>query len=132
MSQENLEIVLDGYARYNAGDRVPQLWFWHPDAEYHVARDDPDSAVHRGIEAIRQQFASWEEAYPDLRVEVLDARANGDQVFLWVRFVGHGALSGIPLEMELAHIYTMRDGKAAKVVEYMDRDEALAAVGLSH
>ena len=132
MSPENLEIVLDGYARYNAGDRVPQLWFWHPDAEYHVARDDPDSAVHRGIEAIRQQFASWEEAYPDLRVEVLDARANGDQVFLWVRFVGHGAISGIPLEMELAHLYTMRDGKAAKVVEYMDRDEALAAVGLSH
>lgn len=132
MSQENLEIVLDGYARYNAGDRVPQLWFWHPDAEYHVARDDPDSAVHRGIEAIRQQFASWEEAYPDLRVEVLDARANGDQVFLWVRFVGHGAISGIPLDMELAHLYTMRGGKAAKVVEYMDRDEALAAVGLSH
>jgi ketosteroid isomerase-like protein len=131
MSQENLEIVLDGYARYNAGDRVPQLWFWHPDAEYHVARDDPDSAVHRGIEAIRQQFASWEEAYPDLRVEVLDARANGDQVFLWVRFVGHGAISGIPLEMELAHLYTMRGGKAAKVVEYMDRDEALEAAGLS-
>ena len=132
MSRENLEIVLDGYARYNAGERTPQLWFWHPDAEYHVARDDPDSAVHRGIDAIRRQFASWEEAYPDLRVEVLDARANGDQVFLWVRFVGHGAISGIPLEMELAHLYTMRDGKAAKVVEYMDRDEALEAVGLSH
>ena len=132
MSRENLEIVLDGYARYNAGERTPQLWFRHPDAEYHVARDDPDSAVHRGIDAIRRQFASWEEAYPDLRVEVLDARANGDQVFLWVRFVGHGAISGIPLEMELAHLYTMRDAKAAKVVEYMDRDEALAAVGLSH
>ena len=132
MSQENLEIVLDGYARYNAGDRVPQLWFWHPDAEYHVARDDPDSAVHRGIVAIRQQFASWEEAYPDLRVEVLDARANGDQVFLWVRFVGHGATSGIPIDMELAQLYTMRDGKAAKAVEYMDRDEALEAGGLSH
>ena len=132
MSRENLEIVLDGYARYNAGERTPQLWFWHPDAEYHVARDDPDSAVHRGIDAIRRQFASWEEAYPDLRVEVLDARANGDQVFLWVRFVGHGAISGIPLEMELAHLYTMRDGKATKAVEYMDRDEALEAVGLSH
>ena len=132
MSRENLEIVLDGYARYNAGERTPQLWFRHPDAEYHVARDDPDSAVHRGIDAIRRQFASWEEAYPDLRVEVLDARANGDQVFLWVRFVGHGAISGIPLEMELAHLYTMRDGKATKAVEYMDRDEALEAVGLSH
>ena len=130
MSQENVEIVRDGYTRYNAGERIPGLWFWHPDAEYHVAREDPDSTVHRGIDAIRQQFASWHEAYPDLRVEVLDARAIGDQVFLWVRFVGHGAASGIPLEMELAHLYTMRDGKAVKVVEYMDRNEAFEAAGL--
>jgi ketosteroid isomerase-like protein len=131
MSQENVEILLDGYARYNEGERIPGLWFWHPDAEYHVAREDPDSAVHRGIDAIRQQFANWHQAYPDLRVEVLDARANGDRVLLWVRFAGHGATSGIPLEMELAHLYTMRDGKAAKLVEYMNRDEALEAVGLS-
>jgi len=131
MSQENVEIVRDRYARYNAGERVPDLGFWHPDAEYHAAREDPDSAVHRGIDAIRQQFASWQEAYPDLKVEILEAEGNGEQVFLWVRFSGHGAASGIPLQMELAHVYTLRDGKAACVVEYMDRDEALRAAGLS-
>ena len=32
--------------------------------------------------------------------------------------------------MELAHVITMREGKAARLVEYMDRDEALAAAGL--
>jgi ketosteroid isomerase-like protein len=130
MSKENVEIVLDAYSRYNAGETVPELWFWHPDAEYHAAREDPDSAVHRGIEAIRKQFASWLEAYPDLRVEILEAEGIGDQVFLWVRFIGHGAASGIPLEMELAHVYTLRDGKAVRVVEYMDRNEALEAAGL--
>jgi len=131
MSQENLDFVLEGYARFNAGERRPELWFWHPDAEYHVASEDPDSTVRRGIEAIRQQFASWLEAYPDLTVEVLDTRANADRVFAWVRFVGHGATSGIPIDMELAHLYTMRDGKAAQLAEYMDRDEALEAAGLS-
>ena len=49
---------------------------------------------------------------------------------LWVRFIGHGAASGIPLDMELAHLYTMREGKAARVVEYMNRNEALEAAGL--
>jgi uncharacterized protein len=130
MSQENVKIVRDAYARYNAGERIPELWFWHPDAEYHAAREDPDSAVHRGIDAIRKQFASWHDAYPDLKVEILEAEGKGDQVFLWIRFVGHGAASGIPLEMELAHLYTLRDGKAARVVEYMDRNEALEAAGL--
>jgi len=131
MSQETVEIVLDAYARFNAGERTPELWFWHPDAEYQAAREDPDSATHKGIEAIRKQFGRWLDAYPDLRVEPLDARANGDQVFLWVRFIGHGAASGAPLEMELAHVYTLRDGKATRCAEYFQRDEALEAVGLA-
>ncbi|MDX6674094.1 MAG: SnoaL-like polyketide cyclase [Solirubrobacteraceae bacterium] len=130
MSQENVDFVLGAYARFNAGERMPELWFWHSDAEYEAAREDPDSATHSGIEAIRKQFARWLEAYPDLRVEPLDAEAKGDRVFLWVRFIGHGAASGAALEMELAHVYTFRDGKAARCVEYFDRAEALAAVGL--
>jgi hypothetical protein len=67
MSQENLEFVLDSYARYNTGERRPELWYWHEDAEYHASSEDPDSDVHRGIAAIRKQFERWEEAYPDLR-----------------------------------------------------------------
>jgi ketosteroid isomerase-like protein len=130
MSQENVEFVLGGYARANAGERVPQLDFWHADAEYAAAREDPDSETHTGIDAIRRQFARWYEAYPDLRVEPLESRANGDQVFVWVRFSGHGAGSGVPIHMELAHLWTVRDGKAARVAEYFDRSEALDAIGL--
>jgi ketosteroid isomerase-like protein len=131
MSQENVEIVVNRYARYNAGERTPDLGFWHEDAEYHAAREDPDSAVHHGIDAIRRQFERWQEAYPDLQVEPLEAEGKGDRVFLWVRFSGHGATSGVPMEMELAHVYTMRDGRAAQVVEYFDKTEALKAAGLS-
>ena len=131
MSQENVEFVLDGYARFNGGERRPELWYWHADAEYHAAREDPDSAVHRGIDAIRRQFASWFEAYPDLEVRPLEARASGDKVFVWVRFSGHGAASGAPLEMEMAHVITMRDGRVSRTVEYFDRAEALEAAGLS-
>jgi hypothetical protein len=50
MTKSNVEIVLEGYERFNAGERAPEPWFWHPDAEYHVAKEDPDSAVHRGRE----------------------------------------------------------------------------------
>jgi ketosteroid isomerase-like protein len=131
MSQENLKFVLDGYARFNAGERKPELWFWNEDAEYHASREDPDAAVHRGIDAVRAQFARWTDAYPDLTVEPLEAKENGDKVFLWVRFSGHGEGSGAPVEMELAHVITMRDGKAARTVEYSDRAEALEAAGLS-
>jgi ketosteroid isomerase-like protein len=60
----------------------------------------------------------------------LTAKANGDTVFLWVRFSGHGAASGLAIDMELAHVVTLRDGKIACNVEYTDRGEALSAAGV--
>jgi uncharacterized protein len=131
MSQENVEQVLGAYARFNAGEREPSLDYWHEDGEYVTSSDDPDSDVHRGIAAVRRQFANWVEAYPDLRVEPLEVKDHEDDVFLWVRFLGHGALSGLPIEMELAHVCTLRDGKTVRVVEYGDRAQALQAVGLA-
>ena len=129
-SQENVERTLEGYARFNAGEREPSLEHWHEDAEYVVSSEDPDCDTHRGIEAIRGQFARWVEAYPDLRVEPLEAAGSHDKVFVWVRFVGHGAASGVPIEMELAHVSSVRDGKVARLVEYNDRAEAREAAGL--
>jgi uncharacterized protein len=130
MSQENVEAVLAAYTRFNAGDKVPSLNNWHEDAEYVASSEDPDSDTHRGIEEIRQHVARWVEAYPDLIVEPLEARGNGDKVLAWVRFIGRGGASGVPIDMELAHVCTVRDGKTARLVEYNDRTEALKAVGL--
>jgi ketosteroid isomerase-like protein len=64
-------------------------------------------------------------------VEPIESKENGDTVFLWVRFGGHGGESGVPMEMELAHVITMRDGRATRLVEYFDRAAALEAAGIS-
>ena len=44
---------------------------------------------------------------------------------------GHGAGSGVPIEMELAHVLAVRDGKIAYIAEFFDRAEALEHVGIS-
>src|SRR5437588_2523783 len=120
-SHENVTAIRDGYAHYNQGDGTPSPELWHEHAVYHTAPDDPDSGAHHGIHAIARLFASWREAYPDLRVEVHDAKAKHDRVFAWIRLLGRGAISGIPIHMDLAHVYTMRDGRAVRLVEYSDR-----------
>jgi ketosteroid isomerase-like protein len=127
-SHDNVQTICDAYADYNCGDGSPSLEHWHEDAEYRTAPEDPDSGTHRGIDAIARLFASWREVYPDLRVEVREARARSNLVFAWVRFIGRGAASGVPIQMELAHVATMRDGKTARLVEYNDRAEALRAM----
>jgi hypothetical protein len=106
------------------------LAIWQENGEFHAAREDPDSEIHRGIEAIRRHYASWLEAYPDLRVEPVEVKDNGEHVFVWVHCSGRGGGSGVPIDMELAHVFTMREGKVMRLVEYTDRAEALRAVGL--
>ncbi len=129
MSQQNVEFVLASYEWGNREQRLAVDW-WHADGEYVNSRKDPDHATYRGIDAIEKLFASWIEAYPDVRVRPIEARANGERVFVWVRFTGHGAASGMPLEMEMAHVITLEDGLIRRLKEYFSRSEALEAVGL--
>jgi ketosteroid isomerase-like protein len=96
-----------------------------------VAREDPDAVTHRGVEAIRRYFAQWAEMFEGIDIrpeEVIDA---GDKVFTGIRFSGTGVTSGASVEMELANVYTLRDGKVVRVEEYFDRREALEAAGVS-
>ena len=139
MSQENVEeIVRSGYARFNGAEREPpdekelaSLDVWHPDGVYVNDARDPDAGIHRGIEAVRQQVGQWVEAYPDLQVEPLEIQTNGNRAFVWVRFSGHGAESGVPLAMEIAHVNTVEAGKLQRIEEYQERAQGLEAAGLS-
>jgi ketosteroid isomerase-like protein len=129
MASENEELVRFGYDWFNREREPPPTWL--ADGEFINSRADPDHAVHRGLEAIRKQNQDWFDAYPDLRVEPVEIKSNGDRVFVWVRFTGHGADSGLAMEMELAHVITLEDGKTRRIEEFVERAEGLAAVGLS-
>jgi ketosteroid isomerase-like protein len=129
MSRENVELVRrqhEHFSRY--GEVLSDIY--DSDAEWVAAREDPDSATHRGLEAIRRYFAQWTGTFEsvDLRAEeLIDA---GEKVFAWIRFSGHGTTSGIPAELEQAQVWTFQDGKVLRVEEFFDRGEALEAVGL--
>ena len=139
MPQESLEeFIRRGYARFNQAEREPvdeqelaSLDFWHPDGVYVNSASDPDPATHRAIDAVRRQIGQWVEAYPDLQVEPLEIQINGNRAFVWVRFSGHGAESGVPMTMEMAHIATVEDGKFRRIEEYQQRADGLKAAGLS-
>jgi uncharacterized protein len=130
MSQENVEAVRRQHEHFNRTGEV-LLTIYASDAEWMAAREDPDAAIHRGLEAIRGYFAQWVEMFEgiDFRAEeLIDA---GDKVFAWMRFSGKGTASGAPVEMEQAQVWTFREGKVVRVEEYFDRPEALEAAGLS-
>lgn len=124
---ETEALVREGYEWFNREKAPAPTWL--PDGEFINASEDPDHATHRGIEAIRRQHQGWTDAYPDLWVEPLEIRVNGDRVFVWTRFTGHGADSGAAMEMELAHVVTFEGDRIRQIQEYFDRSEALRAAG---
>jgi ketosteroid isomerase-like protein len=131
MPGELESFVRSGYADFNEGERIPTLDFWHADGVYVNTAEDPDHGERRGIEAVQGLYRSWVEAYPDLRVEPLEVVTNGDRAFAWVRFSGHTAGSTAPIEMELAHVWTVEDGKIRRIEEFFDRAQGLEATGLT-
>jgi ketosteroid isomerase-like protein len=130
--QENVEIVLAAYARFNAGHRtVDDLGIWDEAGEFHSALEDPEASIHRGIDAIRRHYANWVDAYPDLTLEPVEAHGRGDTVFLWLHCSGRSRESGIPLSMRLAHVITMRDARITRLLVYLSKSDALRAAGPS-
>jgi len=131
MSQENEDFIRSAYDRFNGGEKVPSADEWHADAEYVNSRDDPDHGIHRGLEAVREQFKRWVDTYPDLRVEPLEVLVKADRVFVWAHWSGHAAGSGAPVEMQMAQVWTVEGGKIRSCEEFFDRAQALDAAGLS-
>jgi ketosteroid isomerase-like protein len=74
-------------------------------------------------------------AWADFRVEVDECRQlDEERVLVLTRFRGRGKRSGVELGevgAKGAHIFHVRDGRVVKRVFYMDRDRALADLGLA-
>jgi ketosteroid isomerase-like protein len=89
---------------------------------------EADAAVHRGAEAVKRDWEATRELFDDLRVEVEDWIDAGDDVLVFVRYRGRGRDSGAEVEASMAHVWTMRDGRAVRFRQFFDRDEARRAV----
>jgi ketosteroid isomerase-like protein len=130
MSQENVHAVRRQHEHFSeTGDILPEIY--DSNVEWIAAREDPDAETHRGLEAIRAYFARWTGTFESTDFRSEELLDGGNKVFAWIRFSGKGSISGVPVEMEQAQVWTFHKGKVVMVEEYFDRNEALKAAGLS-
>jgi ketosteroid isomerase-like protein len=139
MSQENVEVVRRAYERLAEGDPLGD-WSWfldefaHDDLELRPAGMYLDAApVYEGPEGWtrfwRDFSAVWEEwRFDSDAFQFFDA---GDRVVVFARAIGRGKGSGVETTQDEAHLWTVRDRKLLLGISFMDRAEALEAVGLS-
>jgi ketosteroid isomerase-like protein len=105
--------------------------FYDPEAEFHEDPRFPEAGVYKGPEAARDYYKAFGESFDEFTFEAEDFIDVGeDKVLILFRIRTRGKGSGAQSETESGWIWTIRNGKAARVDAYFDRNEALAAAGL--
>jgi ketosteroid isomerase-like protein len=81
--------------------------------------------VFRGRSGLKHWVDWTREVWDEWRFEREQFLDAGDQVLVLVRVVARGGSSGISLDREMAHLWTVRDGRVIRCEVYLDRSEAL-------
>jgi ketosteroid isomerase-like protein len=131
MSQENVEVVQRGFTHFEAtGDFLAEVFATDFVWDMSKFRDWPERPAYEGIEGARSFIAEWTGAWDDWRLDVEAFRDAGDKVVVLIRQRGRSKVTGMPVDMHFAQVYTVCEGKQARMEMYADPDEAFKAVGL--
>ncbi len=135
MSQENVALLkwlIDAFNRRDYAEVASKL---HEDVEWvpavHYAMSHADNEF-RGVEGFWRWIAATDEAMSVFEIGAEAYRdLRDDRVLLLGVLTGRGRASGAEVRAELGQVFTFRDGQVVSYRGYLDRAEALEAVGLS-
>jgi ketosteroid isomerase-like protein len=132
MSSANVELVRSIYATWERGDFRSADWA-DPGIEY-VIPEGPGFSTWKGIAGLVEGFRIFVSAWDEYRVVADDYRElDAERVLVLVHYLGRGKASGLELgqmRAKGAHLFHLHDGKVTKFVAYINRERALADLGL--
>jgi ketosteroid isomerase-like protein len=129
MSQENVRLVERAIAAINARDIEDYRACCTEDVKLETPMA-PIGGVYEGIDGIRRFLTDIEDAVPDWRME-LDRveEVDSKRVLASLRNSSTGRASGVPMAWPQTNVYDLIDGKISRIRIFLDRDEALKALG---
>ena len=131
MSEENVEVVRRAFDAYHREGLDGMLRYLDPEIEWTTTGAFLEAATYRGHEGVRRYLGAMIDEFDDLRntpEEFIDA---GEQVVVTTRASGRGRLSGAPVELPMAAVSLVKDGRIIRIRNYREKAEALKAAGLS-
>jgi ketosteroid isomerase-like protein len=83
--------------------------------------------VLKGKDAFRESIEEWLSVWESIAVETDHVEAYGDRVVARGAWRSTGRLSGVAGELPIHIVFTVRDGKIARVDWCADHEQAVAA-----
>jgi ketosteroid isomerase-like protein len=132
MSQENVELVRSIMAAWERGEYSSADWA-HPEIEAVIA-DGPSPSSSTGLAGMAAGWGDFLHAWEGFHHKSEQYRElDGERVLVLVQWAGRGKTSGLEVAQMTARsavLFHVRAGKVTRVVAYLDRERALADVGL--
>ncbi len=136
MSRENVELIrraLDVFNRVGASGDLTAL--------VQVQREFADPAIEytpvvegmriRGHEDLHDYWQRWFEPWNEIRWDIEEVIDAGEQVLAAFTIVARGKGSGMEITQRSFLVCDVRDGKVWRAREFLHREQALEAAGLS-
>jgi ketosteroid isomerase-like protein len=95
-----------------------------------VVPGHPEGAVRRGPEAVIAFFRDWLEPFEDIQTDWRLQPVNDEHVLAVTHQRARGRGSGAPVELRFAQLWTVRNGRALRMVLYTNVEKGFAAAGL--
>ena len=127
MSQSDVEVIRSGFDTFAEDGFDAILRLLDPEIEI-LTPANPDTQRGVGHEGVRQSLNSMLEMFEYWSVEALEFEDLGENVVVSVCQYARGRGSGVTLESKSAWMFTMRDGKATRLVLFQDKREAIASL----
>jgi ketosteroid isomerase-like protein len=102
--------------------------------EYRPSRDllPPDmELVYRGHDGYRRFWRLWLDAFENIRWDPEELLDFGEKALVTTRQSGRGSSSGVAVSEPVFQLFTFRRGLVIRQEDFLDRADALEAVGLS-
>ncbi len=132
MSNQNVDLIRTAYEAYTRGDVQSLLELVDPELEWTYldpSFEDPDPEVCHGRHELRA--ALDRQAQRGLKAELEEVVGNADRVMVVVRIPGIDAYRARKANDRNYAVLTVREGSIVALRDCRDRDEALAAAGIS-
>jgi ketosteroid isomerase-like protein len=137
---QDVEVVLQIYTAgpelqsliREGGDLAAHPWasLWHPECVLEEPAEIPDSGIYSGREEIIRYFENaMHEVWDEWRFEPREIIEGSAGVFVAVDNSGRSK-TGAEVEMKVFQVFRIQGGMVVHMGAFLDRAEALKAVGL--
>ena len=131
MAPDNQQIIRRLAAAFNERDAEAMIADLDPAAELYPLRAQLEGKAYRGHDGAREMLADLTEDWESMTIEFDELRdAADDQVVALCRLRSRGRASRVELDVPIAFLWRLRDGKVLYGKTFSEQADALLAAGL--